>query len=348
MIFVALLLILSTTYALSVDCPNVIQLAQGLGMQTARPAIWSALQIDCCTTSGVICDGNQRVTQINWYTTGLNGTINGTAIPSSLLRLDLNGNSLSGSITSSLPIGLRELYLYGNQMSGDLPSFPSTLQYFGLGYPGYPGNHFTGSLRLNQPLWLHINDNWITDVVIQDSSVLGTGGYYCDLSNNPLLGNLNIAGLTRCFKNGLYSASLLPVTRSTVATQLTTTKLTTSVLGTTTQSESIEMIKTTLKSTDDSTTMETTTNTALGYITAQQTSSIEMSVTGTSTATSSMGTVAFVQEVSGFDVNFGMMVRCIFSAMLLTAVFMKTPFVREFKRMRNKGMTTTTTSALEF
>ena len=384
MVFIALLTS-SFFFAVSVDCPNVIELARGLGMQTARPAIWTALHGDCCTASSVDCVG-QRVIEIQWESIGLNGIINGTAIPSSVTYLDLEGNSLSGSIPNALPSGLRKLDLSGNQMSGDLPSFPPTLQYLFLGWPGNPGNHFTGSLILNQPIQLYINDNWITDVVIQDSSVLGTGGYSCHLDNNPLLGNPNIAGLTKCTQDGLYSAAMLPVTRSTLTavakttqwvstttrstisavllpvtrstlttltkltTGSTTTKstnsmITTSVFGTT-QLGSLEMTST-LETTNSATTMEMTTN--FERSTAKQTLSmamasgrmlsISMLVTGTNTATSSMGTVTFVQEMSGFEVNLEMMVRIIISAMILTTIINKSPFKREFKIMRSKKNT---------
>ena len=61
-----------------------------------------------------------------------------------------------------------------------------------------------------------------------------------------------------------------------------------------------------------------------------------------------MGTVAFLQILSGFAVNLGMMLRCIASTMILSVVFVKTPFKREFKRMMSKGKTTTTTSGLEY
>ena len=198
------------SYAESADCPTLRMFAHGLGMPTALPYIWSQLQGDCCVNSQVICI-NDRVTEINWYSMGLNGFINGTAIPSGVIYLNLQNNDLTGSIPSNLPNFLRRLSLSGNQLSGDLPSFPSTLEYLYLGYPGQPGNRFTGTLRLNRPLELHIHDNWITDVIIQESSAL-TG---CDLSNNPLLGNANIAGLTRCTKFGLYSAGLLPQTLTT-------------------------------------------------------------------------------------------------------------------------------------
>ena len=393
MISIALLLFSSTIYAVSIDCPNMIELARGLGMQTARPAIWTALQSDCCTASSIACDGSLRVTQISWNIMGLNGVINGTAIPSSVTHLELYFNAITGAIPNALPSGLTRLWLYnnaitgsipdvlpsgltnfylhGNQMSGDLPSFPSTIQYLGLGYPGYPGNHFTGTLRLNRPLQLLINDNWITDVVIQNSSQIDPS--WCDLSNNPLLGNPNIVGLTMCTKTGLYNAALLPVTRST--TKLTSVVTTVSVFGSTTQiaspemttttqlvfSEMTTMAKTTTTSAvtsatlEGATTMEMTTNN--GRNTAQQMSSSEMAsgrmllsimMSVTKTLASSMATVQFVQEMSGIVVNLGIMLRCVVSTMILSVVFGKTPFTREFKRMRSKRTTTTTTSGLDF
>ena len=326
MISIALLLLPSTIYAVSSDCPNVIQLAYDLGMQAAQPAIWSALQGDCCnsTRTEVYCDGSQHVTQIQWDRIGLNGVINGTAIPSRVTRLELFGNAITGSIPNALPSGLLRLWLYnnaitgsipyvlptgltnfylhGNQMSGDLPSFPDSLQILALGWPGYPGNHFTGSLRLNRPIGLYINDNWITEVVVQDSSELATSGYSCHLSNNPILGNPNIAGLTMCTQKGLYSAALLPVTQSTVIT----------------------------------TTMKVMHLTSCG-ITANE----------TTTTNTAVGTVQIVQILSAFAVNLGMMLRCIVGTMILSVVFVKTPFKREFKKM-SKGKTTTTTSGLEY
>ena len=253
---------LKVIYAISVDCPNVIQFAYNLGLQTASPTIWSLIQVDCCSFPGVKCDGNQRVYQINFFQLGLNGTINGTAIPSTVTYLSLSNNylltgsipltlpaglthflayrnrlngtipkvlpnglivlnvhinKLIGNIPLQLPAGLKTLELYNNQLSGDLPQFPSTLENIRLGVSGYPGNCFSGTLNLNRPILLSINYNWITDVVIQDSSVLETGSVLCDLSNNPLLGNPNVARLTNCTKNGLYSADLLPKTHSTLS-----------------------------------------------------------------------------------------------------------------------------------
>ena len=235
-------------YTMPVDCPNLINLAQGLNLNNKQPFYWKALQTDCCTTYGIVC-ASQIVTQINWFSMGLNGVINGTAVPANLTTLQINSNSLTGpiplafpnslvtlvlnnnvlsgsipstlpsnvvilylqsnkltgNIPSTLPSRLQYMYLHSNLLVGDIPLLPSTLQYIYLS-----NNRLTGTLRLNQPINLYINVNWITDVVIQDKSKI-TAASQCDLSNNPLLGNPNINGMY-CNVNGLYSAMLLPNT----------------------------------------------------------------------------------------------------------------------------------------
>ena len=300
------ILFLALASSVSVDCPNMVNLAGGLGMPGINLAIWNSLQNDCCSAAGVVCV-SEHVTEIQWYGLGLNGVINGTAIPSSVTVFDLSrnqvsgsipqnlpaglsylqlaanylsgglppsfpsaltylslglngltgsipsapfpstlgvvsfgGNYLSGSIPDNLPTGLQELildhnyltgaipslpnglvnlYLYSNRLSGDLPIFPPTIRLLRLGYPGKPGNQFSGSLKLNSPVELHINDNWIADIFIQDTRQLSA----CDLSNNPLLGNPNLVNLTMCTKNALYNASLLPntVTHTTQSKTIT-------------------------------------------------------------------------------------------------------------------------------
>ena len=130
----SLLWLTSLIHANSVDCIKMVQFGYDLGIQNSQPLIWTQLQIDCCAASGVFCDGSQRVKLIHWNDMELNGTINGTAIPSNVELLWLYRNQITSSIPSELPGGLVELYLHGNKMSGDLPSFPSTLQHLALGY----------------------------------------------------------------------------------------------------------------------------------------------------------------------------------------------------------------------
>ena len=214
-----------TTAYSSLDCLHVINLASGLGMQSIEPTIWSEMQSDCCLPLSVRCPSG-IVTEIFWGSLGLNGSINATAIPSGLQILDLRfnygltgtlprtlhdgfqyfsvaRNRLNGSLPTTLPASLTYFAVDGNDFTGEVPLFPSSLLVLALGHPDSSGNLLSGSVRLHQPERLFINEQLITDVEIQDASVITE----CDLSGNPLLGNPNIATLTMCDMTGLYSAS---------------------------------------------------------------------------------------------------------------------------------------------
>jgi len=212
MFFEKAMFLLDVIFGVSPDCPNVINLAKGLNMDLVQPAIYAAMLTDCCYNMAyVTCAGTpSHPFTIRWTGLGLNGTINGTAIPSSILSLFLNQNSITGSIPNNLPSGLTNLVLYANKMSGDVPILPAGIVDLELGKPGYSGNHFTGIVVLNQPQTVFINSNWITDVIVYDTSQFYP--YCCDLSNNPLLGNPDIANLTMCTQSSMYSASTLPKT----------------------------------------------------------------------------------------------------------------------------------------
>ena len=242
-------IICSIIHAASLDCPNLINFAKGLNLDERQPSIWAQLQIDCCSTDYVTCAGT-IVDKVYWGTLGLNGFINGSAIPPDITELSLFSNQLTGGIpplTSklqlfdvssndlngtipSLPSTLKKFYVYENQLVGtlpplpngllelkvqnnhlgkDVPPLPPSLTFIWLGKLGFPGNHFSGSIALNRPLELFINDNYITDVRVTDFSLLTS----CDLSNNPLQGNPSINSLP-CTKNYLYSPTLLPNTRT--------------------------------------------------------------------------------------------------------------------------------------
>ena len=71
---------ISFIYSISIDCPNLRILASGLGLQSQQPSIWIELQGDCCVATGIFCV-SQRVTQISWFTSGLNGTIPPQKLP---------------------------------------------------------------------------------------------------------------------------------------------------------------------------------------------------------------------------------------------------------------------------
>ena len=230
-----ILLLLELTMGVSVDCPNIINLAIGLNMDAKAPVLLNQLKTDCCAASGVTCDGSSRVTAILWDQKGLDGTINGTAFPSTLNTFDVSSNRITGelptipagmlyfyvgdnrmtgTIPANLPNGLIYLELDTNNFHGDLPDFPLSLTALALGYVQSPKNRFSGTLRLNKPNYLFIIDNFITDIIIQDISLLTAN---CDISRNPLLGNPRISNLTGCTKVGLYSPDSLPVTISSTA-----------------------------------------------------------------------------------------------------------------------------------
>ena len=296
---------LNEVYSVSGDCTNVIQFALGLGLPNKRPGIWNALQVDCCDTNNtdVTCT-SQTVTKIDWVYMGLDGIIIESVIPTGLTILNLDNNQLTGTLPKTLPSGLTslslwnnkltgtippiltlnrltDLYLESNQMSGDLPAFPSSLQTLYIG-----NNHFTGDLRLNRPLYLHIENNWITEITLQQSGKLTTS---CNLSYNPLLGNPNIANLTMCRQNGLYSASLLPNTLTVVSNK----------------------------------------------------------TTALSSATAIYGTLVFKPLSVSFVIELGTLIRCVVDAMLLSGIFLKTPFKREIKRMANKNNPKDMSSSLD-
>ena len=227
----------SVVHGASIDCPALINFASTLGMNTAQPAIMSKLNSNCCNAqAGVVCT-SQRVTQVNWELLGLTGTIDGTSIPPLLTALNIGRNQLTGNIPTNWPSGLtyldisrnpglncvspgpwpsglQELHLNGLSCTGDVGVFPNSMIYLYLGWVNDDlgtYNKLSGTIALNRPLELEINFNLITDIIITDSSQMDT---YCDLSNNPLLGNPHIAGLTMCSQNGLYSPTLLPITLS--------------------------------------------------------------------------------------------------------------------------------------
>jgi len=355
------------------DCPNIINLAIALHMDTKQPTIMSQLRADCCSGSVssspyLGCVGN-RVDVVQWNQLNLDGTVNGTAIPNKVTKLyiwqnsitgtlplsmpttvtdlDVDSNQLSGTLTvSALPPALTYLAVYLNQFSGpltgafptamtyldvsgtfftgDVPLLPSTLTTLYLGFTGYPaGNRFTGKVVLNSsPIVFYINDNWITDVVISNPSQLTTQN--CDLSDNPLFGNVHIAGLA-CVKNGLYSANLLPITVTTV-NAVTTTSKTASLLRNSRISQYIK----TLATGESSFTFHymnldsSTSPTSWKY----QPKNSESILTKTAPQV--------ITSVFSSDQLIMMGFKLIVDSLTLATVFLKTPYKREYKTLLRK------------
>ena len=133
--------------------------------------------------------------------------------PAGLTYMDINQNPMYCN-SPTWPPAIVELHINGLGCTGDSPVFPSTLKILFLGWGPERTSHnkFSGTLVLNQPTFLDISYNLITNLIIADTSVLTSGN--CDLSYNPLLNSPSIVNLTMCTENGLYSPYSLPYTIS--------------------------------------------------------------------------------------------------------------------------------------
>ena len=223
-------------------CASLVLFARELNLNVHQPLIWAQLNINCCLSNGVMCaNSSQNIRDISWVGMSLDGTINGTLIPINLktlnlqsnaldgpfptfqpagniLRIDLGYNQLSGPIPT-LPFRVTELYASGNSFTGSLPTLPDGFTGLDLSdnslsgnLPIFPitlnslclkNNHVMGTLALQKPNLVSINENLITDIIITDTSGLTN----CDISNNPLLGNIRLSNLTMCTQNNLFSAA---------------------------------------------------------------------------------------------------------------------------------------------
>ena len=107
------------------DCQDVTNLAKGLNMDLVQPDLFNSITTDCCLYTS--CSGN-NVVGIYWHSLGLNGTLNSTAIPNTVLRFDIFANKITGNIPEfKTGIHLANLNAYVNDFSGTLPSIPPSL-----------------------------------------------------------------------------------------------------------------------------------------------------------------------------------------------------------------------------
>ena len=355
---------------LSVDCPNLINLASSLNVSTKQSAIWTALNIDCCATSGVIC-ASQRVTELDWHSLNLDGIFNETALPSNLKVLALWGNKLTGNIPTIFPSGLTRFDVGGNEMTGTISAnFPNSVFYLSLysnnlsgkipsklptglialdvrscqlsgDLPVFPialqnfhgsGNFFTGTLTLKVAISFEINDNMITDIQIQDITNLQS----CDISNNPLLGNPRIPRLSACSQTGLYS--ITTTFRPVVAYTITSRE----ALHESSAKPSFEALPV-------ETTSQITTSTEAPVETTPQitTSPVVFNKTQKSNETrctsiesaATQEIVHFTGKYGSIVVNINFLIHLTIDAMITSGIIVKMPFLRElralFRRKRN-------------
>eukprot|EP00835_Amoeboradix_gromovi_P006062 NODE_651_length_5520_cov_0.396975.p2 type:complete len:307 gc:universal NODE_651_length_5520_cov_0.396975:692-1612(+) len=247
----------SSITTLANECQDVLNLAKDLNMDIVDADTYDYLGSSCCDKGSRVSCNEDHVVGLHWSDMGLNGTVVNSHLPPSLTYLDLSYNQISGQVPE-LPDALLSVYLYSNKFTGSLPkNFPSELEEFivvwnelsgevppfppsvttiwlGFSYSMYNKlqkrnyyelgtNRFTGTLYLSKVNSFAINDNYFTDVIIEDDSNLSS----CDIGNNPLLDSPHLSNLTVCYQEGLYNASDLPKTVSdAVTTQWTSTKVT--------------------------------------------------------------------------------------------------------------------------
>ena len=196
---------IALSFALSIDCTDIINLATAAQLDKVQPTMMSDIRLNCCTTAKtkVTCNGLQRVTAIDWKSLNLNGTLNMTAIPSTVTTFFMFYNRLTGPI-SHFPTGIQSLQIHGNQLDGDIPVLPP-----GSTYVYLFENNFTGSVPL-LPSTMYdylVNDNKLTGgiptnlssglsgIQVQNNQLNGTvpvlpsGLQYLRLYNNLLTGN---------------------------------------------------------------------------------------------------------------------------------------------------------------
>ena len=219
-----------------------------------------------------------------------------------------------------------------------------------------------------------MNDNWIADLNIQDSSALSTS--VCDISNNPLLGNPRIG--FSCVKNNLYSSNSLPNTISRTSkvssssvikstrTTLISSKLVFSSLVNSTSSIPAYSYRTFRDSTKALGTVSTdfqsfyvpsvtftfeeipklsvrVTNQKVLNSEASRIISSDNEITSKTQITQS---VKFVPLLHTSNKNTGMIFRIVVSTFLLGIMMSKTPFKREFNKFIKKDYQNTSATML--
>ena len=198
------MIIIKISGAISIDCPNVINLAIGLHMTTKQSSKMNAIQTDCCSaSSGVTCSTSSssiRVIQIAWNGLTLDGTINGSAIPPNLQYLNLCTNYISGTIPI-LPSTLTKLDLNNNMLTSPVPPLPPSCLYIDIS-----SNYLTGSVSVNNTAALTnlmINNNEISSVAVAVKTGLTASN--CLLHNNPLNSNTQTT-LSTCKITTIYAS----------------------------------------------------------------------------------------------------------------------------------------------
>ena len=133
----------------------------------------------------------------------------------------LSAERLYGTVPYCIPSTLTGLYLtnyYNLALTGDLSGLSHWVATLQISTTLSSPFKMTGRLVLYKPQKIAISGQYISDLVVYDTSALTS----CDISFTPLLNNPNIVNLTMCNKNGIYSRTTTLVTTTSTATSCPT------------------------------------------------------------------------------------------------------------------------------
>ncbi|MCY4214075.1 MAG: Ig-like domain-containing protein, partial [Gammaproteobacteria bacterium] len=173
--------------------------------------------------AGVTVAGDQ-VTRLNLPGRGLSGTIPDLSKLASLTRLDLRGNTLSGSLSASnLPADIAQIYLNNNALSGAIPDLSglAALTTLGLAYNDLSGTLAVGNFPASITN-LYLNNNGLSGA-IPDLSAL-TALQILNLGDNGLSGSLDAShfptGITQLLLEGNQLSGAIPDLSALTALQI--------------------------------------------------------------------------------------------------------------------------------
>ena len=108
------------------------QLVQGFvstgNMNTVNSEEYNAIMgPDCCSSSLVLCLGGDVIV-VNFSGMGITGDVSSFVFPSTIQRLEMDGNQLTGSL-NDFPPSLTHCELFDNDITGLIPPLTSLIEY---------------------------------------------------------------------------------------------------------------------------------------------------------------------------------------------------------------------------
>ena len=186
------------------------------------------------------------------------------SLPSNLSQLVIYNNLLGGLLPEFYSSALTDITIHTNQFVGPIPRLPSTLIKFLLygplnaingSVPTIPntvtdlrinGLRLNGSLEVNTPSFLKIENNFISNLTIKNTTNLVVAN--CDISNNPLSNSTQALALTGiCTKNNLYQSQLFTTQLKTTVLSTARSSWTTGELYTTSDTLAEEFVESTTR-----------------------------------------------------------------------------------------------------